>query len=344
MDCVIPGHSVRPFCSSIGCLSRIGKDLYLEFDVIEGLSLRTINDGKSAFASFRFETSFFERCTAPPQPPTSRTKRRRRESSQETNSSSQADQDRFSCRISLRALAAVVKPRKGVAGLRIKSEIISDAFFLSFEFQIQHQDALMTVVHRMKAADATGVTPVAPTEDASEIRGSPKVLLRLLEPLKNTNQAALLIRNDAQCVSASSFHHTDTSSMANANGSASQNAVLQAHHASILKTETAVGCDEFFEFDFHQNRGRDDEDENMPVDVNSEVILVFSIKEAKSMLHYCSQSHLDHELDVTLFFHWGGRPLVLDATGDSLSARLVLATLDHELLKPLHGSQADDRD
>lgn len=332
---MIPGHSVRPFCSSIGCLSRIGKDLYLEFDVIDGLSLRTINDGKSAFASFRFETSFFERCTAPPQPQpgNSRTKRRRRESSQDTT---QTDEDRFSCRVSLRALAAIVKPRKGVAGLRVKSEIISDALFLSFEFHIQNQDALMTVVHRMKAADATGVTPVAPTEDASEIRGSPKVLLRLLEPLKNTNQAALVIRSDAQCVSASSFHHTDTSSMANANSSASQNAVLQATHASILKTETAIGCDEFFDFDFHQNR----DDENMPEDVNSEVILVFPIKEAKSMLQYCSQSHLDHELVVTLFFHWGGRPLVLDATGDSLSARLVLATLDHELLKPLHGSQA----
>ncbi|GAX15103.1 cell cycle checkpoint control protein RAD9A [Fistulifera solaris] len=327
MDCVIPGHSVRPFCSSIGCLSRIGKDLYLEFDVIEGLSLRTINDGKSAFACFRFESSFFERCTAPPL--SSRVKKRRRESSQE----SESDEDRFSCRASLRALAAVVKPRKGVAGLRIKSEIISDALFLSFEFQIQHQDAVMTVVHRMKAADATGVTPVAPTDDASEMRGSPKVLLRLLEPLKNTNQAALVIRNDAQCVSASSFHHTDATS--------SQNAVLQATHASILKTETAVGCDEFYEFDFHQNRSRED-DENMPEDVNSEVILVFSIKEAKSMLQYCSQSHLDHELDATLFFHWGGRPLVLDAKGDSLSARLVLATLDHELLKPLHGTQADN--
>ena len=321
-------------------MSRIGKDLYLEFDVVEGLSLRTINDGKSAFASFRFESSFFERCTAPPQPRNNTNKRRRR-NTQDTNASSQEDEDRFSCRVSLRALAAVVKPRKGVAGLRIKSEIISDAFFLSFEFQIQHQDALMTVVHRMKVADATGVTPVAPTEDASEIRGSPKVLLRLLEPLKNTNQAALVIRHDAQCVSASSFHHTDTSAMANA--SASQNAVLQATHASILKTETAVGCDDFFEFDFHQNRGREEDgeerDENMPDDVNSEVILVFSIKEAKSMLQYCAQSHLDHELDVTLYFHWGGRPLVLDATGESLSARLVLATLDHELLKPLHGAQ-----
>jgi hypothetical protein len=50
----------------LDCLSRIGKDLYVAFDAIEEVSLRSLNDAKSAYAYFRFEPAFFERCTAPP--------------------------------------------------------------------------------------------------------------------------------------------------------------------------------------------------------------------------------------------------------------------------------------
>lgn len=324
MDCVVPGHSVRPFCASVGCLSRIGKDLYLEFDAIDGLALRALNDAKSAYACFRFEPTFFERCTAPPLDAS----RKRHRSGR--NDSPPSSQDRFSCRIALRALAAVVRPRKSVVALRVRSEISDSALFLSFEFQLQSQDSLLTVVHRMKAADANGVSPVAPTDDASEIRSLPKVLLRLLDPLKNTAEAALIIRSGAQTVSASSFHHTDTTTQRNTNNN---NAVLQATSASLLKTETAIGVDEFEEYDFHQNRIADGD--GVPEDVNSEVILVFPIKEGKAILQYCSQAHLDQELSVSLYFHWGGRPLVLNATTESFSAELVLATLDYKMLTPL---------
>ena len=322
MDCVVPGHSVRPFCASIGCLSRIGKDLYVEFDAIDGLNFRTLNDAKSAYACFRFEPSFFERCTAPPLE--SNRKRSLTEPSQEL---------RFSCRVPLRALAAVIRPRKAVVSLRVRSEVSSSVLYLSFEFQLRNEDALFTVVHRMKVAEANSVSASAPKDGASEIVASPRVLLRLLEPLKRTTLAALIVRSAAQTVSASSFHHTDTTQQDNA---ANQNAILLATSASLLKSETAIGCDEFEEFDFREDRNVGGGDDDVPDGVNSEVVLVFPIKETKSLLQFASHAHLDQELSVSVFFHWGGKPMVLETSTDSFSVHLVLATLNHELLTSLH--------
>jgi len=326
MDCVIPGHSVRSFCASIGCSSRIGKDLYVEFDPIEGLALRSLNDAKSAYACFRFEPSFFERCTTPLNTSSSESRKRTlTEASQEL---------RFSCRVAVRALAAVVRPRKNVVSLRVRSETCSSALYLSFEFHLKSSEsaALLRLVHRVQVADADGVSAVASKEGASEIVASPKVLLRLLEPLKRTAEAALIVRSDAKVVSAASFHHTQAG-----NNPTNNNAILQATSASLLKTETAITCDEFEEFDFCDNR---QVDETMPDTVNSTVILVFPIKEAKAMLQFCSQQS-QYELRVSLSFHWGSKPLVLEASTDSFSAELVLATLDHKLLDSLYATERE---
>ena len=382
MDCVIPGHSVRPFCASIGCLSRIGKDLYVEFDPIDGLAFRTLNDAKSAYACFRYEASFFERCTAPPvdsaAAAASSSSSSRKRSAPTDNEplllspEEEEEEMRFSCRITLRALAAVVRPRKDVVALRVRSEMSSSSqaaaaaagLYLSFEFQLLlrndnnnngNDDSLLTVVvHRMKVADATGVSAVAPTEGASEIVTLPRVLLRLLEPLKKTTEAALIVRSGSQTLSASSFHHTDTTMMmmstnnhnGGTNNNNNNNAILQATSAALLKSETAVGCDEFEEFDFRQDRNVEnsndkEKEQDLPENVNREVILVFPIKEAKSFLQFCSQAHLDQELRTTLFFHWGGKPLVMQTSTESFSAHLVLATLDHKLLTSLRTRDAN---
>jgi hypothetical protein len=326
MDCVIPGHSVRPFCASIGCLSRIGKDLYVAFDAIEGLALRSLNDAKSAYAYFRFEPAFFERCTAPP--PTVTPSRRKRDRNDAPEPSQEPG---FSCRASLRSLAAVVRPRKNVASLRIRSETSSSALYLSFEFHLQkNQDAILRVEHRVKVSDANGVSAVAPRDGCSEIVAYPKVLLRLLDPIKRSAEASMLIQSDAQMVSVSSFHHTDT--LAGGQAATNNNAILQATSESLLKSETGIGCDEFEELYFREDR--DLGEEGIPQSVNREVNLVFPIKEAKAMLQFCSQSHMEQELRVSLNFHWGGRPILFESKTEAFSVELVLATVDHKLLKP----------
>ena len=66
MDVIIPAHNLRILSSSLTTLAKIGKQLYIEFDPLTGLTLRTLNDGKSCFGEFAFDVGFFERCTSPP--------------------------------------------------------------------------------------------------------------------------------------------------------------------------------------------------------------------------------------------------------------------------------------
>jgi Rad9 len=361
MEIVIPSHSIRLFGAAISSLSRIGSsDLYWEFDPITGLELRTLNDAKSAYAWVHFEPSFFERCTtnaATHAGPTAATmplaattdgasNKKRHHASYDSDdegdndsasNSNQGSAERFTCRVVFKALSPVVRPRKNLHSLRICSTQGSGGILcLDFEFTTrQRNDALLTAVHRVRITQAAGVSVVVSTDGASEIVVVPSVLSRLLDPLQRTMEAALIVRNNGgsnSSVSASSFHHSDTTS---ALSNATNNAILQASSASLLKSETACGCDEFLDFDFVSNRdtlGNSDagvKDDDMPEEVNQEVILVFSLREAKAMLQFCC---MQLELVVNVTFHWGGRPLVMKASTDTYSIQLVLATLDYKLL------------
>ena len=65
MDVTIPPHNLRRFASSVSCLGRIGKDLYVSFDPLDGLTLSSLNEAKSAYGKFHFDPGFFERCDGP---------------------------------------------------------------------------------------------------------------------------------------------------------------------------------------------------------------------------------------------------------------------------------------
>jgi hypothetical protein len=59
MHCVIITDAVIIFARAIHCLARIGHEIYIE-PLKEGLSLRTVNSTRSAYACFIFPTSFFQ--------------------------------------------------------------------------------------------------------------------------------------------------------------------------------------------------------------------------------------------------------------------------------------------
>ena len=65
MDVIIPPHNLKRFASSITCLGRIGKDLYVSFDPLEGLTLSSLNEAKSAYGKFHFDPGFFTSCDGP---------------------------------------------------------------------------------------------------------------------------------------------------------------------------------------------------------------------------------------------------------------------------------------
>jgi Rad9 len=127
MDCVIVGPaSVKLFCSSISCLSKIGKDLYLEHDVASGVVLRALNDAKSAYCSMKFAPSFFERCSSTTTKTTAAShggsaSRRRRHNPSSPSPSLTQSSNGVSVRMAMRAMLPVVKPRRDVVQLRITS-------------------------------------------------------------------------------------------------------------------------------------------------------------------------------------------------------------------------------
>ncbi|KAL7574920.1 hypothetical protein ACA910_010747 [Epithemia clementina (nom. ined.)] len=482
MDVIVPGHHVRLFCSSLVCASRIGKDLYLEFDPVSGLNLRSLNDAKSAYVCFRYQPHFFQRCTtatatsaaatttggaaAAARPrqsrhyhnnrnmndrhkntrsspsssqkslsPSSTVPQQQSQDTHQTPSSStsqsqqgqqdqspptasiatplstatpnnqagsspsqaqpsQSQSEKFICRVSLRALTAVVRQRKNIISLRIRSEQTSQAtknqnrkrkrsdgrnigsqedngddendydeedeeeergtLYLTFEFIWQasttvvgaagssspgstilptssHEAPWLRILHRIPVASIPHVSAaVANREHASELQAHPGVLLQLLDPLKRTAEAALIVRADLQRIHASSFHQSTATTRVVAarrsNNTFSNNHALLQTSDSLLKTETGIACDELYDFFYRQDRPVDHEDDNdddknhsnspaPPSNVNQIVVLVFPIKEAKAFLQFATTNSSlaeSYNMDptVNVFFHWGGKPII----------------------------------
>lgn len=132
MDITIPPHNLKRFTAAITCLGKIGKDLYVSFDPLDGLILSSLNEAKSAFGKFHFDPTFFDRCSAPPVVSTaasSAVSLRRRGNSNDSEDEDEDefyDSSRYVCRVPVRSVHAILRPRKGVCSLRIRSEGMDD--------------------------------------------------------------------------------------------------------------------------------------------------------------------------------------------------------------------------
>ena len=341
MDCIIPHHSVRMFCASIGACAKIGKDLYIDFDPIEGLTLRTLNEAKSAYVCFKYQPYFFERCTAPPLDILEQRGRKRDRRSQQqqpesmTDDSNDNDYDdgHLTCRLSIKALTAAVRQRKNAQSLRIHAEQVESSLHLSFEYLLStattaddgYATSCLRVVHRVAVADfpVAIVSAVASHDGASQMVVAPRVLLRLLEPLARQAETAVVIPSPStgdQILATCFQQQTDNTN------NASSSSLLASH----LQTEMRLSFEDLEEMEFVDDREFDNDD-NVPQNVNTTVALVFSHKEAKSVLQWSSRE-AEHSGAVHVYFHWGGRPLLIEQQTDNWKVELVLATLDHKLL------------
>jgi Rad9 len=418
MDVVLSAASVKLFSSAIACFSRIAggsgtvgsSDIYWEFDPITGLEIRTMNDAKTAYACMTYQPTFFLYCSTPTEYTLDGTQSDTRSNDPSSSASSQRSATEMkrtlTCRIALKALIPIVRYRKNVDTVRIRSCALTQhdtnkeedddrVLGLEFIFTFRNDDgnlndsssthmrrnsthphitAIVTppnaehqrrAIHRVHVVDTTVVSVVLPTDStlpaSSELVVAPTVLLRLLEPLQRTVEVALIVRSGRRhttneeeeddvtllthrqndgigSVSVSSFHHSDTiqnDDPADGGDLPNNNAILQATTASLLKTETACTAEEFVEFDFLADRRVAGD---MPDTVNEEVILVFSIKEAKSLLQLCST--LSQQSLVHVSFHWGGKPMKWQTQTDTYTIQLVLATLDYQLLTSMRTTAA----
>lgn len=339
MDVTIPGPSIRPFCAAIGCLSRIGKELYIDFDPIDGLSIRSLNDSKSVFGSFHFEPAFFSRCKSAPlgASKSARRKRKVNENLNENNDDvaddeTNDDDERWTVRIAMKALAAVVRQRKEILNLQITTR----GDHLAFEFKLQKLGgSVVRVVHKVGYSTAQGVAAVTATDGASELVVQPNVLTTMLEPLRRSIEIAILINETHRLVSSVTFSHDDLPDDDNGTSALSR----EKQNAS-LKTETSVSYDDLVDVHYVGNLPPNHNSNAVepPEDLKEQVVLVFTLKEFKAFLQYCSQALVDQELRVSIQFFWGGKPIVVKTTGDHFSAELVMATLDHKLLGSMRAS------
>lgn len=421
MDVVLSASSVKLFSSAIACFSRIAggsgtvgsSDIYWEFDPITGLEIRTMNDAKTAYACMTYQPTFFLYCSTSSEHILDDTQSDTRSNDPSSSASSQRSSSEMkrtlTCRIALKALIPIVRYRKNVDTVRIRScaltqhdtntdddRVLGLEFIFTFRNDDAHNESSSShtrrnptrhhnataepqiaehqrrAIHRVHVVDTTVVSVVLPTDHSlppsSELVVAPMVLLRLLEPLQRTVEVALIVRSGRRnatneddddatlmtnpqdrnegigSVSVSSFHHSDTIQNEDpANGGEfdlpNNNAILQATTASLLKTETACTAEEFVEFDFISDR-RLANAVDMPDTVNEEVILVFSIKEAKSMLQLCSTLSQHQQPLVHVSFHWGGKPMKLQTQTDTYTIQLVLATLDYQLLTSMRTTAA----
>ena len=80
----------------------------------------------------------------------------------------------------------------------------------------------------------------------SEIVALPNILLKMLEPLKQTNEVALTVNDEDKIVTATSFHHSDAVGGGSDGSGGSENMALAALAAGVMKTETSIVCDGIF--------------------------------------------------------------------------------------------------
>jgi len=306
------------------------------------LSIRSLNDSKSVFGSFHFEPAFFFRCRSAPAPHKrqdhgGRRKRNIHEAtatnSQETNNDDDNDDDeRWTVRIAMKALAAVVRQRRDTLNLRITTR----GDHLAFAFSLQKIcGSIVDVTHKVGYSNAQGVAAVTTTEGASELVIQPGVLTTMLEPLKRSVEIAVLVNEKHRLVSSVSFAHNDLPDEATSG-------LNRGRQNASLKTETSVSYDDLVEVHYVGHAGENETQGRggiePPEDLKEQVVLVFTLKEFKAFLQYCSQALVDQELQVSIQFFWGGKPIVAKATGDQFSAELVMATLDHKLLGSMRTS------
>jgi hypothetical protein len=235
----------------------------------------------------------------------------------------------------MKALAAIIRPRKDVLSL----QLLTTGDLLAFGFQLQRPNThgvVVRVTHKVGVATAPSVAAVASMTGSSEFVVQPSVLLTMLEPLRRASEMALLVNETHKLVSSVTFAHDDISP--------DQTITNPLAKPASLKTETSIAYDELVDLHYVSHYSWNDENENEPIpppdNLKEQVVLVFTTKEFKALLQFCAQAHLDQELPVTVQFFWGGKPMVVTASSNGFTAQLVMATLDHKLLGAMKPNSA----
>ncbi|XP_076434773.1 uncharacterized protein LOC143274745 [Babylonia areolata] len=125
MKCIIPGINLKVFGRAIHSLAKIGDELYFE-PLEQGLSLRTVNSSRSAYACFLFFPSYFQHYD---------------DGRKQTEASSSEDDDEgLRCKIIMKSVMAVFRSLSTIEKTVEKCKITHNAkeARLVFELYCRH--------------------------------------------------------------------------------------------------------------------------------------------------------------------------------------------------------------
>ena len=131
MQCSVPGEHVKTFGKAVQCLARIGDDVYFEASR-DALSLKTVNQSRSAYCCFVFRREYFQTYKTPGLVLNS-------EAAAATNNAADNDSTLL-CKASSRSCLNVFRglPHVAKSAERLRISFDRDTARLVFRVQCQH--------------------------------------------------------------------------------------------------------------------------------------------------------------------------------------------------------------
>ncbi|KAL8605130.1 hypothetical protein ACOMHN_018931 [Nucella lapillus] len=127
MKCIIPGINLKVFGRAIHSLAKIGDEVYFE-PLEQGLSLRTVNSSRSAYACFLFFPSYFQHYDDG------------RKQAADTSGSEEDQEEGLRCKITMKSVMAVFRSLSTIEKTVEKCRITHNAkeARLVFELHCRH--------------------------------------------------------------------------------------------------------------------------------------------------------------------------------------------------------------
>eukprot|EP00936_MAST-01D_sp_MAST-1D-sp1_P002309 g2309.t1 len=297
---VVPQQNIKTFAATVSFLSKVGNELFIEAET-DCLVLRALNDAQSAFAAVYLRpehdsqgaSGFFDAYSRPPRT--------------------------IKCKLATKLLRIIFRSTKRVTEMRISFERErSGAKSHSIVFRMGCHGH-MTKTHRFSVEECQILQAVFDkTQAPNNITTRVRQLSRVVEHIQGTEDLYIAAAHNR--VRVKSWH--DSMGHVSAHGSV-EDADMSCNHTSTALT---IQPEEFegYSFGLASHDGGDND---------GEVELVFSRKEVKAILSFCSSVFTDLCGDgpsVNLYYSANGQPILMstDATPtEAFEATLVMATM-----------------
>jgi len=281
-------ENLKAIVACFAFLNKVGKELLLEVEN-NVLTLRALNDAKTAYASVEFDDHFFH---------------------EGVSVGGGEDAETFACKVSLKQLCSVCKNLRHVEKLTIRAEKIGKTFDLVLEMLAADTGIVRT--HRFKYSDCDVLSAIFDDEGASSLKAPNKVFEQFMGNMYQSPEIAVIPGRDEFVVRS---HHSA--------GDAPNEA------KKTLETKMVLSTEEFDLYDFKGteedggNHEHLDNQNGLNVD-QQQYELVFCTRELKAILGLCDSINME---TIQMFFRTAGAPIKFQTSCPLLVAHLVMTTI-----------------